>query len=209
MNKRSSIANTTTNITKCVATAVCIALCVVLPVTLHVIPNAGKLFSPMHIPVLLCGLVCGWQYGLICGLIGPLFSSMLTGMPPMGSITFYGMIIELAVYGLTAGLFMKLLHTGKTVADVYISLIAAMLVGRIAGGLAHATVLLVGVFSGDIVQALSSLADAYSFKTWAAVYFVSGLPGIIAHLIVVPALYFALQKAHLVPARYTKAGTIL
>lgn len=197
MNKMSSI-------TKCVTTAVCIALCVVLPVALHAIPNAGKLFSPMHIPVLLCGLVCGWQYGLVCGLVGPLFSSMLTSMPPMGSITLYSMLIELAVYGLIAGLFMKLLHTGKTAADVYISLIAAMLIGRVAGGLAHATVLLIGFLSGDIVNALSSLSNAYSFKTWAAAYFVSGLPGIIVHLIVVPALYFSLQKAHLVPARYAK-----
>lgn len=197
MNKMSSI-------TKCVTTAVCIALCVVLPMALHAIPNAGKLFSPMHIPVLLCGLVCGWQYGLVCGLVGPLFSSMLTGMPPMGSITLYGMLIELAVYGLVAGLFMKLLHTGKTAADVYIGLAAAMLTGRVAGGLAHAALLLTGFLSDGIGSALSSLSEAYSFKTWAAAYFVSGFPGIIVHLIVVPALYFSLCKARLVPARYSK-----
>lgn len=174
-----------THVTKCATTAVCMALCVVLPLTLHAIPNGGKLFSPMHIPVLLCGLVCGWQYGLA----GPVLSSLLTSMPPMGSPTQYGMIIELAVYGLVAGLMMKLVHTGKQAADVYVSLLIAMLAGRIMGGLSKAL-----IFS----------AGSYTFSTWAAAYFTSGFPGIIVHLLLVPALYLALCKAHLVPARYEK-----
>lgn len=182
MNKMSPV-------TKCVTTAVCMALCVVLPMALHAIPNAGTLFSPMHIPVLLCGIVCGWQYGLVCGLAGPVLSSLLTGMPPMGSPTLYGMIAELAVYGLAAGLLMKLIHTGSSTADVYISLAAAMLAGRIVGGLAKAL-----VFS----------AGSYTFEAWATAYFVTSLPGIIIHLILVPVLYLALQRAHLAPARYTK-----
>lgn len=182
MNKMSPV-------TKCVTTAVCMALCVVLPMALHAIPDAGKLFSPMHIPVLLCGLICGWQYGLVCGLLGPLLSSLLTSMPPMGSPTLYGMIIELAVYGLATGLLMKFIRTGKTAADVYISLAAAMLAGRIVGGLA---------------KALFFSAGSYTFSAWATAYFVTSLPGIIIHLILVPVLYLALQKAHLVPARYTK-----
>lgn len=178
-----------THVTKCATTAVCMALCVVLPLTLHAIPNGGKLFSPMHIPVLLCGLVCGWQYGLACGLAGPVLSSLLTSMPPMGSPTQYGMIVELAVYGLVAGLMMKLVHTGKQAADVYVSLLIAMLAGRIMGGLSKAL-----IFS----------AGSYTFSTWAAAYFTSGFPGIIVHLLLVPALYLALCKAHLVPARYGK-----
>lgn len=176
-------------VAKCAATAVCMALCVVLPLALHAIPNAGKLFSPMHIPVLLCGLVCGWQYGLVCGLMGPVLSSLLTGMPPMGTPTLYGMIIELAVYGLTAGLMMRLVHTKSQTADLYISLVTAMLAGRIIGGLS---------------KALFFSAGSYTFSAWAAAYFTGSLPGIIIHLILVPVLYLALCKAHLVPARYTK-----
>lgn len=179
----------TTPVTKCAITAVCMALCVVLPLALHAIPNAGKLFSPMHIPVLLCGLVCGWQYGLVCGLVGPVLSSLLTGMPPMGTPTLYGMIIELAVYGLAAGLMMRLIHTKSQTADLYISLVTAMLAGRIIGGLS---------------KALFFSAGSYTFSAWAAAYFTGSLPGIIIHLILVPVLYLALCKAHLVPARYTK-----
>lgn len=174
------------SVTKCVTTAVLMALCVILPMALHFIPNAGVMLSPMHLPVLLCGFICGWPYGLICGLIGPLFSSMITGMPPMGPVL-YGMIIELAVYGLVSGLMMKLVRTGKTIIDLYLSLIPAMLAGRIVGGLAKAL-----VFS----------AGSYSFKAWATAYFVSSLPGIVLQLILIPVLYLALQRARLVPTRY-------
>ena len=177
-----------TSVTKCVTTAVLMALCVVLPMALHAIPNAGTLLSPMHLPVLLCGLICGWPYGLLCGLIGPLLSSLITGMPPMGPIL-YGMIIELGVYGLVTGILMKSVRTGKPAADLYISLVTAMLSGRIVGGLAKAL-----IFS----------AGSYSFKAWATAYFVSSLPGIILQLLLLPALYLALQKAHLVPDRYEK-----
>lgn len=90
-------------VTKCVTAAVCMALCVILPLAVHGIPNAGTLLSPMHLPVLLCGLICGWPYGLICGLIGPLLSSMISSMPPAGPIL-YGMLVELAFYGLISGL---------------------------------------------------------------------------------------------------------
>lgn len=139
--------------------------------------------------MLLCGLVCGWQYGLACGLAGPVLSSLLTSMPPMGSPTQYGMIIELAVYGLTAGLMMKFVHTKNQTADIYVSLVTAMLAGRIMGGLSKAF-----FFS----------AGTYTFGTWAAAYFTSGFPGIIVQLILIPVLYLALCKAHLVPVRYAK-----
>lgn len=177
-----------TPVTKCVTTAVCMALCVVLPMALHAIPNGGTLLSPMHLPVLLCGLVCGWQYGLLCGLVGPLISSLISGMPPAGPVL-YGMMIELAVYGLVTGLLMKLVHTGKLMADFYISLAAAMMAGRIVGGLAKAF-----IFS----------AGSYSMKAWATAYFVSSLPGIIVQLILLPILYLALQRAHLIPPRHAK-----
>ena len=173
-----------TSIVKCAVTAVCMALCVVLPMALHAIPNAGTLLSPMHLPVLLCGLVCGWQYGLLCGLAGPMLSCFITGMPGIGYLP--TMMVELAVYGLVTGLMINLLHTGKQTADLYISLLTAMLAGRIITGIARAL-----LFS----------AGSYSWKAWATGYFISSFPGIVLQLILVPALYLALQKAHVVPAR--------
>lgn len=181
--------NKMTPMVKCAVTAVCMALCVVLPIALHAIPNAGTLLSPMHLPVLLCGMVCGWQYGLVCGLLGPALSSFITGMPGIGYLP--TMMVELAIYGLVTGLMMKLVHTGKLLADIYISLLTAMLAGRIITG---------------VVRALIFSAGSYSWKAWAAGYFVSSFPGIVLQLILIPALYLALQKAHLIPARRARQG---
>lgn len=173
-----------TNLTKYVTTAVCIALCVVLPMALHAIPNAGTLLSPMHLPVLLCGLVCGWPMGLLCGLAGPLLSCLITSMPSPAYLP--TMMLELAIYGLVTGLMMRVIHTGKLMADLYISLLTAMLAGRVITGVA---------------RALIFAAGTYSWKAWATGYFVSSFPGIILQLLLIPTLYLALRKAHLAPER--------
>ncbi len=172
---------------KSVLTAVFIALCVVLPMAFHSIQNAGSIFLPMHIPVLLCGLICGWQYGFITGIAGPVLSSLFTGMPPMAYLP--SMIVELSVYGLVTGLMMKFVHTKNLYADLYISLISALITGRIVAGIARALIFARG---------------SYSMAAWATSYFVTGLPGIIIQLAIIPTLIFAIQKARLIPARYTK-----
>ena len=166
--------------------AMCIALCYVLPLAFHGV-GLGSALSPMHIPVLLCGLICGGTSGLLCGIVGPALSSLLSGMPPM--MMLIRMIPELAVYGLTAGVAMKLIKTGKLALDTYLSLVIAMVAGRIAGGIA--TAIFFSVTSG-----------VYSFALWAAGYFIEGIPGIVAHLILVPILTFALHRARLLPVRY-------
>ena len=170
--------------------AVCIALCYVLPIAFHSI-GLGSALSPMHIPVLLCGLTCGGGAGFLCGLIGPVLSSLLSGMPPM--LMLVRMIPELCVYGLVAGFTMKRLHTGSNTKDVYISLIAAMVAGRIAGGIATAVFFVV-------------TSGVYSVALWLTSYFVEAIPGIIAHLVLVPVMVFSLQKARVIPARYGKSS---
>ena len=188
-----------THLTRTVTTAVCIALCVVLPMALHYIPgvgslNLGTLLSPMHLPVLLCGLACGWPYGLACGIFGPLLSSLLTNMPGWGYLP--TMMVELALYGLISGILIQLVHTGRLMVYLYISLIAAMLAGRIITGIMRAL-----IFAPRV-------GGAYSLNAWATGYFVSSFPGIILQLILLPVLYMALQRAKLIPSRYqrTKAA---
>lgn len=172
---------------KLVFTAVCVALCVVLPMAFHSIPDAGSILSPMHIPALLCGIVCGPWFGLLCGLAGPLVSSLITQMPPMAYLP--PMMVELAVYGLVAGLLMQVIRTKRSLVDVLLSLIGAMLIGRVVAGLA---------------RALIFAAGSYSMAMWVSSYFVVMIPGIVIHIVAVPALYFALEKAHLIPRRYPK-----
>lgn len=181
--------NSASNVKKLCICAICVAFCCVLPMAFHAV-GLGSILSPMHIPVLLCGLVCGGGWGAVCGVLGPVLSSLF-GMPPM--MMLFRMVPELCVYGLAGGLAMRLIRTGRTAADVYISLVIAMLLGRVAGGIA--SVIFYAVTTG-----------AYSFAMFAASYFVESLPGIAAHLITVPALYLVLVKTRAIPARYVGAA---
>lgn len=136
---------TMSTVKKSIITAVCIALCYVLPLLFHGIQGAGQIFCPMHIPVFLCGLVCGWQFGLLCGLAGPALSSALCGMPPVSILP--SMMIELAVYGLIAGIMMRCVRTRHVYADLYISLIVAIVAGRVVNGLVNALIFARGSYS--------------------------------------------------------------
>lgn len=183
MNKMSSVR-------RLVIAAVCVALCYVLPLALHPL-GLGKILSPMHLPVLLCGLACGGVYGAICGLVGPVLSSLLSGMPgPTGLIT---MVPELMIYGLTAGLAMKYIRTGNLIADLYLSLVPAMLLGRVVGGLASACFYL-------------GSEKSFTMAAWISGYFVGTFPGIIVQLILIPVLVIALMKTGAVPVRYPNAS---
>ncbi len=177
---------TVTPIRKLTLTAVCVALCCVFP---QVLPQPiNRFLSPIHIPVLLCGLICGGGWGALCGGAGILLAALF-GKPPISQIP--TMLPELVAYGLACGLGMRFIRTGKAPADVYISLVLSMAAGRIVGGIANA-----------IVGALTT--GGYSIALWLTNYFVNAIPGIVAHLILVPLLVFTLTKARVIPGRYPK-----
>ena len=173
-----------TPVRRTVLAALCIALCVVLPIAFHSIPNAGSVILPMHIPVLLCGMICGWPYGFICGLLGPLVSSVLTGMPPAAYLP--PMMVECATYGAVTGLLLKFVRTRNLTADLYISLIGAMLLGRVVSGVAKALIFSPGMAMG----------------MWITSSFVTALPGIVIQLVLIPQIIRILMKAKYLPRRY-------
>jgi len=160
--------------------AVCLALCIVLPFLTGQIPQIGAALSPMHIPVLLCGFICGPIYGLAVGLIAPLLRHVLFQMPPL--YTAIAMTFELATYGLIAGLLYRLLP--KKPLYVYVTLIVAMLIGRVVWGVAM--VILSGV-----------TGEAFTWELFFAGAFVNAVPGIILHIVLIPLIVFALRKAKL------------
>ena len=176
------------SIKKICITAIMIALCTILPILFHM-AALGSAFAPMHIPVLLCGLICGSWYGACCGLIGPIISSLLTGMP--APTILISMVPELITYGIITGLLMRIVRTGIRSADLYISLVTAMLAGRIVAGIAKALLYM-------------SNGESFTLALWISSHFVTALPGIICHLIVVPLLMMALYKARQIPARYSR-----
>jgi niacin transporter len=98
------------------------------------------------------------------------------------------MMAELCVYGLVAGLLMRYVHTGKTGADVYISLAVAMVAGRGVAGLVQALLLLGG--------------GAYGLRLWLTAYFYTALPGIALQMVIIPGILFALERGRLIPPRY-------
>jgi len=171
------------NIKFLVLSAFFLALGIVLPFLTGQIPDIGSMLLPMHIPVLLCGFLCNWPYGLAVGFITPLLRSLLFGMPPMFPKA-VAMAFELAAYGALAGLFYRLLPLKNTV-RIYLSLIGAMLGGRIVYGL--------------VCIPLMGIAKVpYSFAIFFASAFTEALPGIVMQLLLIPTLLLALQQTHLI-----------
>lgn len=165
-------------VTKMVYSGVLIALGILLPQAFHVFgQNAGMMFLPIHIPILMAGCLLGPLYGGIVGFIVPILSSVLTGMPPVPKL--YFMLVELTVYGIVTGIMIR-----KT--NVYISLLVAMMSGRVFYGLS----LVVGV---NLFQIHAPFANWTAFTGG----IVSGIPGIAIQLLILPILYKALKRGGL------------
>ncbi len=173
---------------KLTITALLLAAGMYLPFLLGQVEVLGQTISPLHIPVLLCGLTCGWGWGMVLGMVLPILRSLIFIMPPMA--TAIPMAFELGVYGLVSGimypLFVYMLKKENHLPAVLYAMLTAMLSGRIIGGIAKACMM---GFQGN----------AYTFQTFVTAYFVSTAVGALIHLIVVPAITMALEKARLSP----------
>lgn len=172
------------NLRRLILAAMFLALALALPFLTGQIPQVGSALCPMHIPVLLCGFFCGPWYALAVGLVAPLLRFALFGMPPLMP-TGIAMCFELATYGFVSGLLYKLLP-GKKV-FTYVTLIAAMLAGRIIWGIAR--VILAGLAQSE-----------FAWTAFLSGAFVNAVPGIILHILLIPVLVIALK-------RYTETGS--
>ena len=162
--------------------ALSLALALVLPFLTGQIPEIGSMLCPMHIPALLCGFLCGWPYGLAVGGAAPILRSLLFSRPPMFSAI--GMAFEMAVYGAVAGFLYRKLPKSK--GNIYISLISAMVAGRLVWGV-------VQVF-------LMGLQDsAFTMEAFVAGAITTAIPGIILQIVLIPVVVMALERAKLVP----------
>ncbi len=162
-----------------VLSALLLALGLVLPFLIGQIPEIGSALLPMHIPVLICGFICGWQWGLVVGFIMPLLRFLLFSLPPIYP-TGIAMAFELAAYGAISGLMYSLLK--KNTINIYISLITAMLFGRVIWGMAR--VILLGFSDTQVFTWAIFLAGA----------FINAIPGIILQLVLVPLIIVVANK---------------
>lgn len=168
-------------IRRMVSAAVCLALCMVLPFLTGQIPQVGSALSPMHIPVLLAGFLCGPWWAMAVGAVAPLLRFALFGMPPIFP-TGVAMCFELAAYGLVSGLLYARLP--KKTVNIYVSLVAAMLAGRVVWGIVRV--------------ALSGVAgQPFTWAAFMAGAFANAVPGIIVHILLIPVIVMALRKAGL------------
>jgi thiamine transporter ThiT len=165
-------------IKKITLSAMFLALSFVLPFFTMQINEIGNMLCPMHIPVILCGYLCGGPWGLVVGIIAPLLRSLVMTMPVMYP-TAICMAFELGTYGLTAGLLYKVLPKKRPY--IYVSLVGAMILGRIVWGIAR-----IVLFGFDFTK-----------FGWAAFWsgaVLNAIPGIIVQIILIPVVVMAVEK---------------
>ncbi len=152
--------------------ALFLAVAFVLPFLTGQIPEIGAMLCPLHIPVLLCGFICGAPWGLAVGFVAPLLRSLILGMPPMFP-TAACMALELAAYGATAGLMHHLLPRKK--GYIYLSLLTAMVVGRLVWGAA-------------MLLCLGIQGDPFTWTAFLAGAVTNAIPAIILQIVLIPVL---------------------
>ena len=121
-------------------------------------------------------------YGALVGLILPPLRFLLFQMPPLFP-TGIAMAFEMGTYGLVCGLLYGRLQ--QNLKGIYLSLIAAMIAGRIVWGIAQ--VILMGLSGGT-----------FTFQIFITQALLNAIPAIILQLIIVPAIVATLRRARLI-----------
>lgn len=152
---------------KTILSALFLALAYTLPFLTGQIPEIGSMLCPMHIPVLLCGYLCGWPWGFFVGLAAPLFRSLTLGMPILFPKALC-MAIELAAYGALSGILHHVLPKKK--AFIYLSLIIAMIGGRLLYG----------------ISMFFCLGGNYGFSVFLSGTVLEAIPGILLQIVLIP-----------------------
>ncbi len=165
-------------IKKLTLSAMFLALAFVMPFLTGQIPQIGSMLCPMHIPVLLCGFFCGAPWGLVVGFIAPILRSFTLGMPPMFP-TALCMAFELAVYGFIAGWLHNKLPKRKI--NVYVSLLSAMLLGRLVWGIV-------------MFCCMGFDTSKFGLSAFLAGAVLNAIPGIVVQIVLIPILVISLEK---------------
>ncbi len=162
-------------------TAIAVFAAVLLPQLFHAVgaisgtgAALGAALLPMHLPVLLAAFAAGPVVGCLAGIISPLVSFAVSGMPTAALLPF--MMIELGVYGLTAGLL------SKTKLNSFVQLLLTQIAGRAARALAIVAVITL------LGNTALTFADIPAFVT-------TGLFGILLQWAIVPLMTHRFRHA--------------
>lgn len=166
--------------------ALLLALGWLLPLLTGQNRDLGNMLSLIHIPAYLGGFLLGPWYGVLLGFVIPLSRSVLFGMPVLYPRALC-MAFEMAAYGGICGGLYRILNQKsrkKKISTIYISIIPAMLLGRVVWGIGRA---LCGFFS----------PEPFTWAAFIAGGFTTAWPGMIAQLILLPILVVSLEKTKL------------
>ncbi len=162
------------------AAVTAIAVAVALPQVFHILGAIsgsgavpGKIFLPMHLPILLVGLLAGPATGFAAGVLGPVVSFILSGMPGWETLPF--MVVELAGYGLAAGL----------LATVKLPTLGKLLLAQLAGRGVRLVAVLIAVY----VLGMREISLASVWTAW-----MNGLPGLLLQWSLLPLLVFWVEQ---------------
>lgn len=163
------------------ATVAAIAAGVALPQFFHAAgvltgmgTGLGESFLPMHLPVILVGFLAGPLSGVVAGFFSPLVSFALSGMP--GTVMLPFMMIELACYGLTAGL----------LRNVSIPVLGKVVIAQITGRVVRGAAILLAVF----ILGNSAVSPAV---IWTSI--VTGIPGLVLQWGLLPLIVHRINRA--------------
>lgn len=161
-----------------VRAALFLALTYLLPFLTGQIPEIGAMLCPMHLPVLLCGFLCGWQWGGIVGLTAPLLRSLTLSMPPLYP-TAVCMALELATYGIAAGLLYHLLPPKKPF--LYPALLLSMVAGRL-------------VWGGAMLACMGVQGKPFGIAAFLSGAVTGAIPGIVLQILLIPPIVLLLDR---------------
>lgn len=164
--------------------ALLLALGWLLPLLTGQNRDLGNMLSLIHIPAYLGGFLLGPWYGVLLGFLIPLSRSVLFGMPVLYPRALC-MAFEMAAYGGICGGLYRLFGNKKTLKKIiciYISLMPAILLGRVVWGIGRTVC---GLF----------LPEPFTWAAFIAGGFVTAWPGMLAQCILLPVLVMALERS--------------
>ena len=154
-------------------TALFIAAAVLLPQLFHIF-GLGPTFLPMFLPVLTGAMFLSWKFALVLGIVSPLVSWVFTGMPPLVPPLLPLVTAELA----SSALLVSWLHVHRK-KNVWIALLVSIIWDRSL--LFALTYLILPVFG-------------LQHPLFSATFVLSGTPGIILQIVIIPQLVPVLHK---------------
>ncbi|NLC03336.1 MAG: ECF transporter S component [Tissierellia bacterium] len=160
---------------KLVTASMLLAIGVIIPSIFHLTGLPGQMLLPMHIPVLIGGFLLPPSLAMLLGVLTPLLNSFITGMPVLFPIAII-LVFELGAYGLITSLLYRKLKVPSLLA-----LILSMIIGRVMAGI---TIYILSMF-------FTLPLDPIMFVKGAVI---TGIPGIIIQLILLPSLVYAILK---------------